>query len=210
MELFSKPDNYLIYEKNEERRSELSTSIVKQLLAEGWTVFVFGGVYSYKYTNEIPALNPYYIRSYIPHEEKEYKEIADAQRIQKKIAVILHGLLTPDGVVINKLLANPEIMVLAVSAVRTVRGDHRYNHVWAGGKWFKPIARKTRKTSKQQALRPDLVTTDMLTTAMSLSVPVITITPAAADDFEKIDNVIMIEETTSNTWGTWFSSFLGL
>lgn len=125
-------ENVLIHDTNIARRSALGAHVVKMLLDQGWTVFVFAGVHTDVFAEFV---NCNFVRKHMPIDMSDAQEVCDAVKVHgDRVAVVLGGLLAPGGSAVNRLLNAPNIYVLSMSSVRAVRGDHRYSRVWTSGK----------------------------------------------------------------------------
>lgn len=123
-------ENVLIYDGQNRRRTALAVELARKLQKCGYTVFAFAGQHAEPYRAALPG---FFVRTYMPIDAKDVREVADAKALHGKVAVVLHGLLAPGGRPMNALLADEDVAVLAVSCVPAVRGDHRYTQLWTSG-----------------------------------------------------------------------------
>jgi len=124
------PENVLIFDGQKRRRLERAVRVVQSLRAAGYTVYAFVGQNAEPYRQE---LSSYFVRAHIPIDAADAREVIEAKKTHGKVAVVLHGLIAPGGKPMNRLLADEEIVVVSVSCVPAVRGDHRYSRVWTSG-----------------------------------------------------------------------------
>lgn len=123
-------ENVLIYDGQNQRRTEMAVDLVRKLKANGCTVFVFAGQNAAPYRDVLPS---FFVRPHMPIDDKDSQEVLDAKALHGNVAVVMHGLLAPGGRAVNQLLADDSITVLTVSCVAAVRGDHRYTTLWTSG-----------------------------------------------------------------------------
>lgn len=134
-ELGACAENIVIHDHNDARRSSTSAQVVRELLAKGYCVYVFAGQNSAVYSELVPQ---FFLRKHIPMDSKDLSEVLLAKQQHAKVAVVLHGIISPGGKVMNRLLRDDDIMVVSISRVPAVRGDHRYSTIWTEGKgWWR-------------------------------------------------------------------------
>ena len=125
-------ENLLIVDTDVTRRSANGAAVAAKLVEDGWTVFAFTGQNSEAYSGKI---NGFRLRKHVPLDMNDVQEVIESSKVHgERIAVVIDGLLIPGGKPMNRLLKQTNIMVLSISSVRSVRGDHRYSRVWSVGK----------------------------------------------------------------------------
>lgn len=131
-------ENVLIFDDSGARRTTRALQLVRRLLAEEWTVFVYATLTVDEYREDV---NGYFVRKYLPIGEGDVREITEAKKVHGRVAVVLDGLLDPGE---SPLLRDPDIFVLAASSVRAICANRRYSRIWSktSGAWA------TRGTSK--------------------------------------------------------------
>jgi hypothetical protein len=124
-------ENLLIFDACDARRTERGVKLAQGLTAQGWTVYAFVGQASPAYVDGIGGVHVR--RHNVPIDTSDVQEVLEAKKVHDRVAVVIHGLLSPGGKPMNRLLRDDSVMVVAVSSVRAVRGDHRYSRMWSEG-----------------------------------------------------------------------------
>lgn len=128
-------ENVVIHDHDDARRSVTSAKAVATLQSQGYSVYVFAGQNGAAYQDIVPQ---FFLRKHMPIDSKDLTELLEAKGEHDKVAAVLHGVISPGGKVMNRLLRDEDITVVSVTRVPAVRGDHRYGAVWTEGKgWWR-------------------------------------------------------------------------
>lgn len=122
-------ENLLIFDSCGAHRTKRAADLASHLANQGWTVVAFAGQ---DYGVFVDALGGARVHRHTSLDQRDVAEVL-ATKKEGRVAVVINGLLAPGGKPINRLLRDDDIFVVAVSSVRSVRGDHRYSQVWTRG-----------------------------------------------------------------------------
>lgn len=125
----SAAENLLVHDSDNRRRTGVALEVARRLADAGWQLYVYGQDAAKAYGDVPRALR----FSYAVPTVGDVAEILKAKDAGARVAVLVHGLVTPGSRAMNRLLKDDEVTVLSVSSVRAVRGDHRYSRVWMHG-----------------------------------------------------------------------------
>lgn len=125
-DIFTSPENVLIYDNNGERRSETLSNIAAELIEKNWTTYIFTAWNKEKYQSK--NINGFFIRSHINIETKDSIELIHSCK-QQKTAVILDGLFASKikTTALNRILRDDRILVIVGTCDSNMKKDHRYS-----------------------------------------------------------------------------------
>lgn len=130
------PENILVHESNNDKRTSVTKELVERLITDNWTVFVFTNCDINDYAPLFPNSN--YIRFHTEIDGREISEIIELKKFtnDRKVAVVLHGIINlKKNKNINRLLKDTELMIIIVTSIDEAKNDHRFKYVYKNDNW---------------------------------------------------------------------------